>query len=101
MVWVLLLPSIQAKYDDIKKVLKEAANGPMKGILAYTEDQVSAWLKFWPKLIPTDTGQQMHFTNRMLGGTDLQIYKCMNKLSRWWEPEIWSDPHGLFSYFHS
>uniref|UniRef100_A0A8C2KES4 Glyceraldehyde-3-phosphate dehydrogenase n=1 Tax=Cyprinus carpio TaxID=7962 RepID=A0A8C2KES4_CYPCA len=29
-----------AKYDDIKKVVKAAADGPMKGILGYTEDQV-------------------------------------------------------------
>lgn len=29
-----------AKYDDIKKVVKAAAEGPMKGILGYTEDQV-------------------------------------------------------------
>ncbi|CAI5762596.1 glyceraldehyde-3-phosphate dehydrogenase [Podarcis lilfordi] len=28
-----------AKYDDIKKVVKAAADGPMKGILGYTEDQ--------------------------------------------------------------
>jgi len=27
-------------YDDIKKVVKEASEGPMKGILGYTEDQV-------------------------------------------------------------
>jgi len=27
-------------YDDIKKKVKEAAEGPMKGILGYTEDQV-------------------------------------------------------------
>lgn len=31
---------LQAKYDDIKKVVKAAAEGPMKGYLAYTEDQV-------------------------------------------------------------
>lgn len=31
---------LQAKYDDIKKVVKAAAEGPMKGFLAYTEDQV-------------------------------------------------------------
>lgn len=31
---------LQAKYDDIKKVVKAAADGPMKGVLAYTEDQV-------------------------------------------------------------
>nr|XP_038959845.1 glyceraldehyde-3-phosphate dehydrogenase-like [Rattus norvegicus] len=29
-----------AKYDDIKKVVKEASEGPLKGILGYTEDQV-------------------------------------------------------------
>lgn len=29
-----------AKYDDIKKVVKAAAEGPMKGILEYTEDEV-------------------------------------------------------------
>jgi len=28
------------KYEDIKKAVKEAAEGPMKGILAYTEDEV-------------------------------------------------------------
>lgn len=32
--------SPQAKYDDIKRVVKAAADGPLKGILAYTEDQV-------------------------------------------------------------
>uniref|UniRef100_A0A146VVY0 glyceraldehyde-3-phosphate dehydrogenase (phosphorylating) n=1 Tax=Fundulus heteroclitus TaxID=8078 RepID=A0A146VVY0_FUNHE len=29
-----------AKYEDIKKVVKAAAEGPLKGILGYTEDQV-------------------------------------------------------------
>uniref|UniRef100_A0A8C0RP79 Glyceraldehyde 3-phosphate dehydrogenase catalytic domain-containing protein n=1 Tax=Canis lupus familiaris TaxID=9615 RepID=A0A8C0RP79_CANLF len=29
-----------AKYDDIKKVVKQALEGPLKGILGYTEDQV-------------------------------------------------------------
>jgi len=29
-----------ASYDDIKAAIKEAANGPMKGILGYTEDEV-------------------------------------------------------------
>ncbi|KAK7093452.1 uncharacterized protein [Littorina saxatilis] len=29
-----------AKYDDIKKAMKEAADGPLKGILGYTEDDV-------------------------------------------------------------
>ncbi|XP_029785493.1 glyceraldehyde-3-phosphate dehydrogenase-like [Suricata suricatta] len=29
-----------AKYYDIKKVVKQASEGPLKGILGYTEDQV-------------------------------------------------------------
>uniref|UniRef100_A0A8C8ZGX0 glyceraldehyde-3-phosphate dehydrogenase (phosphorylating) n=1 Tax=Prolemur simus TaxID=1328070 RepID=A0A8C8ZGX0_PROSS len=29
-----------AKYDDIKKVVKQAVEGPLKGILGYTEHQV-------------------------------------------------------------
>uniref|UniRef100_UPI0014868DF4 glyceraldehyde-3-phosphate dehydrogenase-like n=1 Tax=Arvicanthis niloticus TaxID=61156 RepID=UPI0014868DF4 len=31
-----------AKYDGIKKVLKQASEGPQKGILGYTEDQVAS-----------------------------------------------------------
>uniref|UniRef100_A0A8I3QBL2 Glyceraldehyde-3-phosphate dehydrogenase n=2 Tax=Canis lupus familiaris TaxID=9615 RepID=A0A8I3QBL2_CANLF len=33
-------PEKAAKYDDIKKVVKQASEGPLKGILSYTEDQV-------------------------------------------------------------
>ncbi|EPQ07615.1 Glyceraldehyde-3-phosphate dehydrogenase [Myotis brandtii] len=29
-----------AKYDDIKKGVKQASEGPLNGILGYTEDQV-------------------------------------------------------------
>lgn len=29
-----------AKYDDVKKVVKPASEGPLKGILGYTENQV-------------------------------------------------------------
>jgi glyceraldehyde 3-phosphate dehydrogenase len=29
-----------ASYDEIKKAVKEAADGPLKGILSYTEDEV-------------------------------------------------------------
>ncbi|XP_029336581.1 glyceraldehyde-3-phosphate dehydrogenase-like isoform X2 [Mus caroli] len=32
-----------AKYDDIKKMVKQASEGPLKGILGYTEDQVVSW----------------------------------------------------------
>ena len=34
----------QAKYEDIKKVVKAAAEGPMKGFLQYTDHQVNSWL---------------------------------------------------------
>jgi glyceraldehyde 3-phosphate dehydrogenase len=30
----------EAPYDQIKHAIKEAANGPLKGILEYTEDSV-------------------------------------------------------------
>jgi glyceraldehyde 3-phosphate dehydrogenase len=30
----------EASYDDIKAAIKEAAEGPLKGILAYTEDEI-------------------------------------------------------------
>ena len=29
-----------AKYDDVSKVEKQASEGPLKGILGFTEDQV-------------------------------------------------------------
>jgi glyceraldehyde-3-phosphate dehydrogenase/erythrose-4-phosphate dehydrogenase len=29
-----------ASYEEIKRVIKEAAEGPLKGILAYTDDEV-------------------------------------------------------------
>ena len=31
-----------SKYDDIKKVVKQESEGPLKGILGYTKDQVIA-----------------------------------------------------------
>uniref|UniRef100_A0A8C0SH38 Glyceraldehyde-3-phosphate dehydrogenase n=3 Tax=Canis lupus TaxID=9612 RepID=A0A8C0SH38_CANLF len=35
-----LPPGESCQYDDIKKVVKQASEGPLKGILGYTEDQV-------------------------------------------------------------
>jgi glyceraldehyde 3-phosphate dehydrogenase len=32
-----------AKYEDIKKVVKQASEGSLKGILGYTEDQVVSY----------------------------------------------------------
>ena len=37
---LLILIPLQTTYDEIKAAIKEAAAGPMKGILGYTEDQV-------------------------------------------------------------
>lgn len=34
-----------ASYEEIKKAVKKAAEGPMKGVLGYTEDQVT---QFFP-----------------------------------------------------
>ncbi|ELK13608.1 Glyceraldehyde-3-phosphate dehydrogenase [Pteropus alecto] len=31
------------KYDDIKKVVKQTSESPLKGILGYTEDQLISW----------------------------------------------------------
>ncbi len=31
---------VQAKYEDICAVIKEAANGPLKGIMGYTDEEV-------------------------------------------------------------
>ena len=41
LVTICFLPC-QAKYDEIKKVVKQASEGPLKGILGYTEDQVQS-----------------------------------------------------------
>ncbi|XP_045152129.1 glyceraldehyde-3-phosphate dehydrogenase-like [Echinops telfairi] len=46
-----------AKYNDIKKVVKQAADGPLKGILDYTEDQVvSCDFNSGPHASTFDTG---------------------------------------------
>lgn len=34
----------QAKYEDIKAAVKAASQGPMKGILGYTDEEVYFWL---------------------------------------------------------
>lgn len=35
-----------ASYAAIKEAVKTAANGPMKGVLGYTEDQVATYFPF-------------------------------------------------------
>jgi len=42
-----------ASYDEIKKAMKAAADGPMKGILAYTGMSII--------LLHSDTGERKHF----------------------------------------
>ena len=39
--WTYRLEKV-SKYDDIKKVVKQESEGPLKGILGYTKDQVIA-----------------------------------------------------------
>ena len=43
-----------AKYNDIKKVVKQASEGPLKGILGYTEDQVLIGQGAWCPHSPTE-----------------------------------------------
>lgn len=40
MCMIAVVAFVQCSYDDIKKTIKEAAAGDLKGILDYTEDQV-------------------------------------------------------------
>lgn len=35
-----------ASYATIKEAIKASANGPMKGVLGYTEDQVTTYFPF-------------------------------------------------------
>ena len=37
------IPGKAEKYDDIQKVLSQALDGPLKDILAYTEDQAVSY----------------------------------------------------------
>ncbi|KAH0504490.1 Glyceraldehyde-3-phosphate dehydrogenase [Microtus ochrogaster] len=46
-----------AKYGDINKAVKQASQGPLKGVLGYTEDQVVSY----------DFNSDAHFPPSMLG----------------------------------
>lgn len=42
-----------ASYAEIKEAVKKAAHGPMKGVLGYTEDQVTHNLNLFVRLVMT------------------------------------------------
>ncbi|KAK1895393.1 Glyceraldehyde-3-phosphate dehydrogenase [Dissostichus eleginoides] len=66
-----------AKYEDIKKVVKAAADGPMKGILGYTEDQV----------VSTDFNGDLH-SSIFDAGAGIALNEHFVKLVAWYDNEF-------------
>uniref|UniRef100_A0AAX7TRK9 Glyceraldehyde-3-phosphate dehydrogenase n=1 Tax=Astatotilapia calliptera TaxID=8154 RepID=A0AAX7TRK9_ASTCA len=66
-----------AKYDDIKKVVKAAADGPMKGILGYTEHQV----------VSTDFNGDCH-SSIFDAGAGIALNDHFVKLVTWYDNEF-------------
>jgi len=66
-----------ATYDEIKKVVKAASeNGPLKGILAYTEDQV----------VSSDFNTS-HYSSIFDAGAGLSLNNNFVKLVSWYDNE--------------